>query len=226
MTILTAAQRVAIAEVLRVRGLDSALFRWEGVAGEAVGSVGWQEPCLRYIGSEFTFCLYQDPYSAWCVVFSPGEDQSRSTVGKLSWAGVLDHLEIWAVVLRAELKAVDPWSIVDHIASGAESSGSVDNGPFTAEERESVARSLEEVLRELRGHAAYSAVQFEIIQQQFAEMRAASERIGKKDWVTMSLGTIMSTAMAAALDPLQAQHLWSALSSSLTWLSSMPRLKP
>src|SRR2546423_1282125 len=64
--------------------------------------------------------------------------------------------------------------------------------------------------------------QVEFISKKLGEMQAASERLGRKDWMNLAIGTLTSVIVSAALDRGVAKALLQSASTALSWLLGGP----
>ena len=60
--------------------------------------------------------------------------------------------------------------------------------------------------------------QFRHLEEKLKEMRSASERLGRKDWVNYAIGTLTSIVVTAAFDPSAAKALLQTAGTALGWL--------
>lgn len=75
-----------------------------------------------------------------------------------------------------------------------------DTARFTAEEQAEIAARLDEIEAKVDSTLALTAEQREDVRQRFSEMKDASKRIGKKDWVLLMYGAAFSW-MLSGLPP-------------------------
>ena len=103
------------------------------------------------------------------------------------WPAVLERVEEWASQIAA---AGDIWRsfIIDRRTS-ADPRYNVDNTPFDASEREDIGKRLRQIPAQVRERFDLSAEQESNIKQKLDDLIAASERVGKKDFLVMVYGT-------------------------------------
>jgi len=96
------------------------------------------------------------------------------------------------------------------------------NSPFTPSELAKIADSLQRIRLSLSRRSDVTPEQMDLISRKLDEMRAASERLGRKDWMNLAVGTLTSIVVTAALDREVAKALFQAASTALSWLFGMP----
>jgi hypothetical protein len=93
-----------------------------------------------------------------------------------------------------------------------------ENIPFLAEERDRIARSIEEIKSSMSDRSDVTAEQLGYLSAKLDEMRDASERLGKKDWINYALGTLTGIVITAAFDRAAATALLHAADLALSWV--------
>jgi hypothetical protein len=123
--------------------------------------------------------------------------------------------------VRKEVDAPDLWASVvgEHALSDAASSTS-DNRLFTLSERSLIAAQLEELESNVLAGQQFQAKQAEFIEGQFAYLKDASERLGRKDWLNIALGTLVTIIVSAAFAPDQAKALLGMAGTLFQWVWS------
>jgi hypothetical protein len=81
-----------------------------------------------------------------------------------------------------------------------------------------IAADLEQVRLAISGRSDVTPEQLEYISRKLDEMRSASERLGRKDWMNLAVGTLTSVIVTTALDPTVARALIAAAGTALSWL--------
>ena len=94
----------------------------------------------------------------------------------------------------------------------------VENAPFTGDERQRLAKCLEDARREIAEHAELNAQQLDLVTRKLIEMSAAADRFGRKDWINWALGTLTSLAITAGLEHAAAKVIFQAVGTALSWI--------
>jgi hypothetical protein len=93
-----------------------------------------------------------------------------------------------------------------------------ENVPFTREEAAQIATSLDRIKRAMSERADVTAEQFAFLTRKLADIHAASERLGRKDWINYALGTLTSVVVSAAFEPSARQVLFQTAQAALSWI--------
>ena len=100
--------------------------------------------------------------------------------------------------------------------------GLVDQNPentqFLPEERDRIARSIEEIKVSMSNRSDIKPEQLRYLCEKLDEMSDASERLGRKDWINFALGTVTSVIISAAFNPAAAKALVDAADAALFWV--------
>jgi len=79
--------------------------------------------------------------------------------------------------------------------------GVASNAPFTPNEQSGISRRLDEIKKLVRERFELTNEQLAVIDQRLDDAEEASKRLGRKDWVMMFYGAVMSTFMTDAVPP-------------------------
>jgi hypothetical protein len=93
-----------------------------------------------------------------------------------------------------------------------------DNTPFTPPELAKIKDSVEQIKRIMSERSDVSASQLDFIARKLDDMREASERMGRKDWMNLAVGTMTSVIVTAAITPDVAKAFLQAAGVALSWL--------
>lgn len=93
-----------------------------------------------------------------------------------------------------------------------------ENKPFTTEEVLHIKENIEKIKIGLSASGKFSPEQEQFLSAKFSEIVAASERMGRKDWIMYVSGTLTSVITSAAFDPAAASALISAFNANLDWV--------
>ncbi len=94
----------------------------------------------------------------------------------------------------------------------------VSNTRFSQEERRRIAASLDQIRDDISKRADLSEKQLEFLNRKLAEIAAASERLGRKDWLNYMLGGLSSIIFGAAFAPDAARDLMRTAGTAMSWL--------
>ncbi len=94
----------------------------------------------------------------------------------------------------------------------------ISNSRFSSDELRQIAASIAKIRAALARRADFSPQQLEFISRKLDEMQASSERLGRKDWINLALGTLTSIVFTAALESTAAKALFDVTGEALSWL--------
>jgi hypothetical protein len=135
-------------------------------------------------------------------------------------------LETWLKNLHHELDERDLWGELVAQRSALQAGPAADdNTPFTTNERQQITETLARVEVEIARSRSLSAEQARVLHEILEEMRAAAERLGRKDWLMLALGILASLIISAAFAPEEAGAMAQQVWKDLAWLAAhAPRL--
>ena len=205
---LTPVEKNRVFEYVKGSGLDPADFSWSEITFEEY-SMGLPDPCiasqLRYKLDDFHFI-----FGNYSVLASPGQNKRVEHIPhRLEWGIKQRELVYWVRRVKENAEAPDLWASVgqEKVLANAVSSANVNNRPFDESERNLIHAKLDELKAYLLGAQQFYSVQASFIEREFAYLREASERLGRKDWLNLLLGGLMAMAITLALEPEKAKGL-------------------
>lgn len=161
-------------------------------------------------------------------------DRVELVVGRPGLPSLTQMLSVGAAVLYEtpegvfEVRVLSTTSIqatvlVSHVARRPGiAAGFVDdnqaNEPFAIDERARLSISINEIHLAMAERDDIAPEQLAFIANKLTDMEAAADRMGKKDWINLAIGTLTSTVVTIALDPVAAKALFLAADSALAWL--------
>jgi hypothetical protein len=100
------------------------------------------------------------------------------------------------------------------------------NGPFSPTEIKRIRGSIEQVQKAVRERDDLRAEQSDLIVRKLDEMAEASERVGRRDWINLAVGTITNIVVTAALDSSIAKFLFTTVARAFSWLTGPLKILP
>jgi len=143
----------------------------------------------RGVGGDFYIYFSPDPRGH-------GWDPSET------WGAVQGWFDTWLKNLRREFDERDLWGELLAQRSALQTTPVAnDNAPFTGDEQRRIAETLARTEADITRSTRLSSEQTRILHEKLDEMRAAAERLGRKDWQMFALGTLASIVISAAFAP-------------------------
>ncbi len=241
MTLLTS-QRNTIYKTTERAGFDPREFRWENRDGEPLGFTGSDTETLVHIPTGFHCMIvnaslpardrmmgeYDSP-GDYLLHFEPGDESRVEVFSGISLQSALRHMEHWLANIKRETTEPDLWAQL--AAEGEAFSAAIGgletaNTPFTPDERRRIAQGLDDIKAQLAAQYDLSVQQLRAIEGGFAALKAASERVGRKDFVLMLGGTLMGIIGGAALPPDTVRGFFHIVGQVFQWLLQQGHLLP
>jgi hypothetical protein len=142
-----------------------------------------------------------------------------------AWELVLGHVSKWVSVMKKEVLEPDLWKVsFDDKKLVAASIDDVQNSPFNLEEQERVKVAIGELRSFLHTTSDHSEAQLNFIDSRLQHLQDASSRLGRKDWITLAMGTLTNIVVGVALAPEAARELVRTAGSLLGWVVGGIRL--
>ncbi|MBA2554459.1 MAG: hypothetical protein H0V10_12390, partial [Geodermatophilaceae bacterium] len=102
----------------------------------------------------------------------------------------------WAGDVKRDLDTPDLWADLRRRQVLLTSAGyeAIGNTPFTPDEQLEVAAQLLEIKEYVKATSSLTSEQTLLVEAWFNEAEAATRRLGRKDWLLLFLGVVLSTA--------------------------------
>jgi hypothetical protein len=133
---------------------------------------------------------------------------------KLSKYRLDQQVELWLSAVRRDVDTPDLWAELQRESEllGLVSDEAIDNTPFSAAEQEELARELRTLSDQLRRTYSLSNEQVRLLDESLDYLVDAARRgVGRKDWLLMLTGVLLTYGLTAALPPAAAAHIFALL---------------
>jgi hypothetical protein len=130
-----------------------------------------------------------------------------------TWHDVLQQIDRWCAEVEYVTETPDWWAELQQVPDVMTAAQSADasNAPFTAEERDEIGSRLDEIKDLLQEQFDLTNDQLAALEQRMDDAGEASERLGRKDWVMLFYGAVISTGMTDGVPPHVIQTVLSAV---------------
>lgn len=201
--VLLTSQRNQIFTALQSKGLNPEEFTfYEEDSTAHLNHRSAQYGCRISVGS-FTVSgsmgaleIYTVPYRVIC---SPGSEQLQEKRYFRSWSEVINSFNNWLTRLTFELQTPDLWATFLSDTELIRWADDKDNEPFTVEEQVQVKKALNEIKSYLIKTHDLSGIRLEKIEKQLSYLEESATRMGRKDWLHVSIGVLVNIATSVAL---------------------------
>src|SRR5438132_5594652 len=191
-------QKTDVFNVIKQQGLDPLLFFWED--GQATVDKS-PVSILRFKTERsyfFKFDFYNGKFTAQC---SPWQRRRETRFQIGEWGLVPGYVGQWVNYVNSELNTPDPWKALPGYANIADLriAPDVANTQFAFAETQQVAKALEDIRRLLLHHVRGSTEQMSLVNEQIDSLVESSKKMGRKDWFNITIGNLITLAIAIAL---------------------------
>jgi hypothetical protein len=179
--------------------------------------------------SRSTFQINSLTGSSFGVISKIG-DVSWPYLDRIEWSDVVREFMEWVGTVKLEAEADDLWQqlgrgngLLQEVAQE-----DLSNTPFTSAERAEIAQHLQEIKDYLKESHAVSAEQFARIEARLDEVKEASRRVGRKDWLLLFVGILFTLVLSAVIPSDLLQHILTMTAQGLGRLFGVgpPQLPP
>ena len=129
------------------------------------------------------------------------------------------YIPEWLKEIRLTVGVADYWDEMKHKRQLlAEVQAGSDNTPFALAEQRQIAAQLQEIRKQVKEQFELTGGQIARLDERLDEAAKASERMGRKDWLLLFAGTILSLILTDILTPAVAEHVFTAVLTALAHL--------
>jgi len=166
----------------------------------------------------------------WQITDGPDSD-GRNEDGipvERRWGDVLRSLSAWARELKYNAENRDLWEELKQTSAALTriQQEDVADAPFTADARAEIAGRIKEIKQEARTNPDLPAEQVTGIERKLDDLVGASERVGRKDWLTMLYGAAFGMIVNDTVPPHVVQSIITSVVSGLGHLFGLGATPP
>ncbi|MBI5922153.1 MAG: hypothetical protein HY847_10985 [Betaproteobacteria bacterium] len=165
----------------------------------------------------------------WVISFFPAQSLAKEVfAGYFSeWEKTLRTFKTWVSIIAREHSEPDYWAISQQEKNLiAERIDDLENLPFSSTEILRISSAIRELKEHLLANGTQSAKQIEFISTRLQHLEDSSHRLGRKDWITLAMGTLTNIAVGVALAPETARDLLRTAGALLGWVVGNVHLLP
>lgn len=135
-----------------------------------------------------------------------GVTDGRGTPGNVrcpAWTDVNFQLGVWAAEVCYVTNTPDLWKELKRAPKvfALVQRDETGNSAFTKAERTEIANQLDAIKDQVREGFQLTFEQLSVVNERLDDAKRASERLGRKDWLLMFYGAMVSTAITDAVPP-------------------------
>ena len=221
-TALLRSQKNYLYSLISEYGLAPRDFEW--TVTDPLWLVHNPEPVEKLVhrpsGSYFVFDTSQHGHSA-SPRYSPHRERNAEKISYelTSWESVRIVFAEWLAVVKDELDEPDLWTLSKEDTKLVVASiDEVENAPFSRSEQQRIRTSISEIHEFLLRTRENSEADLKFIKARLDHLADASSRLGRKDWITLAMGTLTNIVVGCALAPDAARELIRAAGALLGWV--------
>jgi hypothetical protein len=124
-----------------------------------------------------------------------------------TWDLQLNYCREWLARVRVEAESPDLWSSVVAERALLRSTDDENNSRFTAEELQELSAGIDEIRHFLKATAAIDQEHQRLVADRLDYLKDAADRQGRRDWLHMALGVLVSIIVQVALPADAAREL-------------------
>lgn len=238
---LSRAQRNTIYEAIAGTGLDPAQCELKVTnagfeIGHDSGSTFLAEPIIKGLTNRVAIKLALNKRRFILASNVIDGDYAVREV-KLDLDNFIDDLQFsiadWAANVRRISELPDRWADIkrsETLIADIQGSQGAENTPFTQDEQAQIAAQLDRIRETLADRFELSRGQVEHIAERLDEAEQASKRMGRKDWLLLFGGSVLSLILTDVVTPGIAEHIFTVvihgIAHMFTGASEPPQIPP
>lgn len=224
---LLRSQKNAVFRIIKETGLIPAEFEWsvppEPSSQTNLGDIFYtQWPKITHVptGCYFSFGSSSVANHKFYIKYFPSSEKFAETQIETdgSWPKTIRFFEIWLEIVSREYIEPDLWSTTDNKALIAEELTEFENSSFSLDEQTRISKAIVELKSFLLSTRQYSSEQIQFIEERLNHLDESSKRLGRKDWITLAMGTLTNIIVGVALAPDAARELVRNAGLLLGWI--------
>lgn len=225
---LLRSQRNAVFRIIKEMGLTPAEFEWSAPPDPASQSPSfsdifhtqWPKITHTPTGCYFSFGSSSVSNNQFYIKYFPSAEQFAETQIETdgSWSNTIRIFEIWLGIVLREHTEPDLWSTTDNKALIAEELTEFENSSFSLDEQVRISKAIVELKSFLLSTRQHSSEQIQFIEERLNHLDESAKRLGRKDWITLAMGTLTNIVVGVALAPDAARELVRNAGLLLGWI--------
>lgn len=166
------------------------------------------ETQIKFQNSKYFFNIRtEEQTGGFEIERSPAKDRLFIRISILNWSTVIEQFSEWIENLEREIKSPNLWEKFDSNIFGFEIQPDLDNTKFTVKEFEQLSLKMNILIQNLQSLNLLDNEKSEI-QKRLQHLLELSKDLGKFDWKSMFVGTIVSIIIQLNVNKENAEALW------------------
>jgi hypothetical protein len=165
---------------------------------------------LKYVGRSVAGDFWDMPFEAY------------------SWKALIhQRISSWLGLVKLDLETPDVWAELhrdDQLLFSGTSDDVTENSRFTPDEQNEIATRLHTLAEDARRTYSLSAAQVRVLDAKLDYLVNAARRLGRKDWLNVCAGVILTLIIGAVLPPSAPRDMFLGLLRAIGHLYGLPDL--
>ncbi|MHB8335899.1 MAG: hypothetical protein ACYDEE_00580 [Ignavibacteriaceae bacterium] len=201
---------------IKSNGLDATEFSWEETYSTQSHPLLVSKLVHKHTAYYFIFDFLKDAH--FCE-YSPGKEKLVDKNYPGDWTNQFSYFKYWISYLKREIEAPDLWGALQNERSFINASADTEtNELFKEDEKAKIKSSLNKIKEFIYAAHILQLKDREFVEGRFQYLIDSSERLGKKDWINITLGVLINVILFLSLPSESAGELFRFVSVSLQWL--------
>jgi hypothetical protein len=210
-------QAKQVFDALKSNGLEPSEFAL--TKADSFGLPGLDVNRLVHNNTNYYFQFDFNKNNQHICSFSPGQQTNIEIQLPGNWELLWPYFLGWIAYLQREIATPDIWATLSGETKLSEIANSnLPNDSFSVDEQKLIQTSLQEIKIFLISNQSFDQDKLALIDARLNYLQAASERLGKKDWIIIAIGSLISLVIGLALAPDISRELFRLSSQTLSWL--------
>jgi hypothetical protein len=230
---LLRSQRNEVFRLIEKMKLTPAEFEWENPPEPSdnlvdIAAINWPKLIHTPTGYYFKFGRISLGSRVHRIQYFPSSELAQETWYDTdgSWKRSLFYFEQWLNIVRREYFEPDLWSTINDKALVTEDLYDFENSTFTIDEQDRISKAITELKSFLISTNRHSSEHIQFIEERLNHLEESSKRLGRKDWITLAMGTLTNIIVGVALAPDAARELIRNAGLLLGWIVGSTHLIP
>jgi len=208
-------QKNEVYGLIKSNGLEPADFEWlEVMNGNHFDASLVNKLIHKESGYFFMFDIINRNHHSY---FAPGNELEHEYAHPGSWDNQKINFVKWLCYLEREIKQPDLWDEI-RLAQEAFEKGLdpyTENKPFDEDQTIQIEVGINQILDFIIGLENVSEEQYELVKGELEYLKDASKRLGRKDWVLMSITTITAIVINLSLSTEEGRVIFKILEKAV-----------
>ena len=201
---------------MREIGFEPTEFTWDEIDSDHIEDLVISRISHLSTAAFLTFDYMQDHH--WSR-HSPGREKSIDTTYPGDWTSQLALVKNWLTWTRREVESPDLWGVLAADQPLTQPGGiHLENSRFSDDEVRRIATGVNQIRVYIERTLQLTSIQSEFVAERLQFLQESSERLGRKDWVALALGTLANIVVGIAVAPEAAKDFLRTANSLLGWV--------